>query len=106
MINCDRCGGPTRPKQIFSRKKNQTFDLLECTGGCRSGKYSYTFFPPQEAQVPVIQTEEPKQGNGKATLILEMILLELKSMNQYLAKQSGQIHISKQELEPDQDTPF
>ena len=108
MINCDRCQGPTRPKKITKRATGESWDVLECIGTCRSlknPKYSYTFFPPSEPAVPSIQVREP-QGNGEVVNLLEEILFELKSLNQQFAKQTGQIHVSKQELEPDSEVPF
>lgn len=112
MIQCDRCGGNTKEKVITSKKpatRGNQYTVLECLSGCKSGRYSYTFFPPRENREGKSQPQRQQNTNGnsapagEATKLLRSIDTSLKNILTILQKKTGVIPIQDSELQPDED---
>jgi len=111
MIRCDRCGGNTKEKVITSKKpetRGNQYTVLECLGGCRSGKYAYTFFPPREGDGKSKPVEHPKtNGAGnEAVTLLRSIDTTLKNILSIMQQKSGVIAMQPNEMQPDEEAPF
>lgn len=84
-MRCDRCQGPTKPKQITSKNNGKEYTILECTNGCKNGKYNYSFFPPKEEK----QISQKPASSNEAVQILRAISGSLKNIERILSKESG-----------------
>lgn len=92
-MRCRKCTGPTIQKQT------KIGIAYECTAGCmdpKNPKYPLTTWPPKPVNKP--------EADG-TTMLLTEILRVLQRIETILANPKTQ-HISKQELEPDENIPF
>lgn len=68
-MQCDKCGSPTTPKQITSKKNGQTYTVFECTGSCMNGRYKYSMFAPRAPkQAPYSAPSSQPSGEPLETL--------------------------------------
>lgn len=94
-INCDRCSGPTKPKEITSKKTGKQYTVYECKSGCMNGQYPYSRFAPR------------KDGGGgqRSVELLTSILDALNRIEGYLRPHSPSITGSTKTLMPDEMWP-
>lgn len=101
QVNCDKCGGQTKPKQITAKKDGKQYTVYECQGNCMNGRFKYTCFAPK-----VPNTTTPAANNGNASMVLLRSIDEtLKRIEKILAN-PNQSHIAQSEMEPDEEVPF
>ena len=111
---CDKCGtSNVRPKQIVSKKTNQTYTVFECLDGCMNGAYKYSCFSPkvQPATQPAPQQATRQAGQPTGASMLKMILQNQKVMMDILDEiikkvniQNGEpisANLTDSELQPD-----
>lgn len=108
---CDRCGGPTTKKTPTSKRTGKPFTVYECSSGCKSGRYPYSFFPPRAQQQPA--PAAVSQGSGGATFkCLEQIagtLRELKACIErieHMLANPNAVHVTPAERKTDDEVPF
>lgn len=107
MINCDKCGGQTKPKQITSKKDQKVYTVYECQGNCMSenGRFKYTCFAPRVPNTTTPQTNGVKPS-GDAVAVLKSIDTSLKNILTILQAKSGKMPIQPEEMQPDESVPF
>lgn len=97
-VICDRCKGPTKPKQITGKKDGKEYTVYECQGNCMNGRFKYSCFPPKE---PKVKT----QSNGETMSVLKDIAGTLRRIEKILAN-PDQVNIAESEMQPDEEAPF
>lgn len=83
-MNCSKCGGPTKEKQINSAR--YTGPVYECLSGCMNGRYPLGTFPPRGEAAPSLNPD-PGQPPAKneAIQLLKDIDFKLSRICQALA---------------------
>lgn len=130
MITCSACGGTTKEKQINTKFGLKT--VGECLCGCKNDKgYPLgTFAPrPRTAQAPVGAVQRPPQVGAVADMLRELqeskaVQLAMNAkltgiialLQKLTAGKSAPVQMAvpsedyqeseKNELEPDEETPF
>ena len=104
-MQCDKCGAATKGKQITGKKDGKTYQVFECLGGCMSGNYPYSMFPPRDKQ------SRGGSSVGASAASSSQIVAELQVMNKTLLRierimaNPGKINIAEEELNADKDLP-
>lgn len=79
-INCDKCEGPTKAKQITSKKTGKTYTVYVCLSGCKTLEgFPYSCFAPKE-----LKNTEPVQPGNQMLQLLEEIKAICLAMNSKL----------------------
>ena len=113
---CNKCQGPTKTKNIQSKKNGNIYTVYECLGSCVSDQnpnWKHSFFPPKNnggKQTP--QTQQTKQ-TGAGTLILENQMALVEKVDRLVVMVSeikqavtGGLSVEPEELVPDEEAPF
>ena len=71
MLACDKCGVETgSTKQITSKKTGESYLVYVCVGGCKNGKWDYTFFPPRKSGATSTSSKPMPKEVGTDTAII------------------------------------
>jgi hypothetical protein len=118
MVVCDKCQGPTTPKQITSKKTGKQYTVYQCTSGCMNGRFAYSCFAPKvagqsgggatapAASIGVLQDIAHELSEIKSIMLLMNSKMPAKVLSKQAEKMGSDDTVASDELNDSEEIPF